>query len=282
MNTALRSRRPNGGFTLLEMLVYVAIFGLTLNILASLLMTGARLSATAALSLDRLAGVRDVQEAFTTYTRRAAGVAASVEATRPARTPVLAMPPGWGYDYAVLGKLGEDGGDHFGVLRLRNGDSRLESDFLQFRAQPLAHLRFEVDESGARPVVHMEIQVKPESESAIAASGCITAATRGDDAMRLQRSRKARSQRGSAMIFALVVLFVLSLGTAVLAANPHQSRGRTPRLAPGTGAPDGSGHRPRLALCGTVARRNGPGLRSARRGRVHGPDYTGDTPGAFR
>ncbi|MBX3176601.1 MAG: type II secretion system protein [Candidatus Hydrogenedentes bacterium] len=164
MNTALRSRRPNGGFTLLEMLVYVAIFGLTINILASLLMTGARLSATAALSLDRLAGVRDVQEAFTTYTRRASGVAVSAGSyTTGEDTLVLAMPPSWGYDYAVLGKLGEDGGDHFGVLRLRNGDSGLESDFLQFRAQPLAHLRFEVDESGARPVVHMEIQVKPES-----------------------------------------------------------------------------------------------------------------------
>lgn len=39
--------------------------------------------------------------------------------------------------------------------------------------------------------------------------------------MKRQKSRNARSRRGSAMIFALIVLFVLSLGTAVLWRQIH-------------------------------------------------------------
>lgn len=155
--------RQNAGYSLLEMLVYIVAFAMAVNIMISLLGTGARLTAVTTLGLGRMEGVREVQETFTRYTRRAAAVVDGIGTYQTTdRQLVLKMPPGQedGYDYVVLGAL--DTPDQFGVLGLKSGPGGLESDYLTYLAQPLAILRFEIENLQSSTLVHLDVQVKLE------------------------------------------------------------------------------------------------------------------------
>lgn len=159
-----RNSRPNNrGASLLELLVYVVAFGMAVNLMISLLGTGSRLAATTTLSLGRMDGIREVQTAFTKHVRQAAAVAdraGDFETTE--RRLVLRMPPGQtaGFDYVVLGELHQP--DRFGILRLANTPDGLEQVYLKTLRQPLGTLRFETETGSARPVVHLDVQVKQQ------------------------------------------------------------------------------------------------------------------------
>lgn len=160
------STRPNGrnaGYALLEMLVYIVVFAAAVNLMVSLLSTGSQLAATTSLSLGRMEGLRDVQDAFTKYTRSAASVVerAGDYVTLDDRL-VLRMPEGIeaDWDYVVLGRLHSP--DQFGVLALREGEGGLENVYLKTLRQPLQRQHFAVDRSGARPAVTLELQIKLE------------------------------------------------------------------------------------------------------------------------
>lgn len=158
-----RRRANTSGYTLLEMLVYIVVFGVALNMMASLLGSGSRLAATTTLGLGRLEGIRDVEEVFTNYTRRAAAVAGQIgDYETGAHRLVLKMPPGGeeGFDYVVLGALNQP--DQFSVLGLAAGGAGWETVYLRTLRQPLQTLEFHVDNTGAAPAVHLDVQVKGE------------------------------------------------------------------------------------------------------------------------
>jgi len=159
-----RTKCPsNAGYSLLEMLVYIVVFAAAVNLLISLLSTGSRLAATTTLSLNRMDGLREVQDTFTQYTRRAAAVEARVgDFETTSDRVVLRMPPGLAseLDYVVLGRLHDP--ERFGVLGLSKQDAVLEQVYLKTFSQPLEQLHFEVDKTGARPALALELQIKLE------------------------------------------------------------------------------------------------------------------------
>jgi hypothetical protein len=154
---------PTRGYSLLELLVYVAVFAVAVNIFVSLLGTGSQLSALNTLSMSRMEGVREVQEEFTEYTRRASVVVPEVGEykTGPDRI-VLKMPPGQeeGFDYAVLGVLRE--ANRFAVMGLAEKEGALEVVYMKTLRQPLETLLIEVDGSGSRPMVNLRVKVQGE------------------------------------------------------------------------------------------------------------------------
>lgn len=162
--TRAARRRADAGYSLLEMLVYIVVFAAAVNLLVSLLSTGSRLAATTSLSMGRMEGLREVQDTFLSYTRRAAAVEERVgdyETTEDRL--VLRMPPGMesGMDYVVLGRLHAP--DQFAVLGLSKGKAGLENVYLKALRQPFDRVHFALDQSGAQTVVTLELQVKLES-----------------------------------------------------------------------------------------------------------------------
>jgi type II secretory pathway pseudopilin PulG len=155
---------PNRGYSLLELLVYVAVFAIGVNLFVSLLGTGSRLSAMNTLTMSRMEGVREVEEAFMAYTRRAIAVAAEAGdfKTGPDRL-VLKMPPGQtdGFDYAVLGVLRE--ANRFAVMGLAEKSGGLEVSYMKTLRQPLDIVAFEVEDASPRPLVKLRVKIKGEN-----------------------------------------------------------------------------------------------------------------------
>jgi len=151
------------GYSLLELLVYVAVFAVGVNIFVSLLSNGSQLSALTTLSMARMEGVREVQEEFTEFTRRATEVVSEVGEykTGPDRL-VLKMPsePGAEIDYAVLGILQQ--ANHFAVMGLAGKEGALEVTYLKTLHQPLETIAFEVVQGGARTLVNLRVKVLGE------------------------------------------------------------------------------------------------------------------------
>ena len=157
------TRTAQHGYSLLELLVYVAVFAIGVNLFVSLLGTGSRLSAMNTLTMARMEGVREVEEEFMEYTRRAASVVAEAGdfKTGPDRL-VLKMPPGQedGFDYAVLGVLRE--ANRFAVMGLAEKEGGLEVVYMKTLRQPLEILAFDVDGVGVRPLVNLRVKVQGE------------------------------------------------------------------------------------------------------------------------
>lgn len=105
-------KTPKGrraGYSLLEMLIVVAVLSIAINLCGSLFVSASRMSAVSTQALDRLGGVEELRREFTEAVRASAGV---VEACGPyttgAQTVVLRMPPVDGHArFRVLGTLGE-------------------------------------------------------------------------------------------------------------------------------------------------------------------------------
>lgn len=151
------------GYSLLEMLVYVAVFAVGANLFVSLLSSGSQLSALNTLSMSRMEGVREVQDEFTEYTRQAVSVVAEAgDFKTTADRLVLKMPSGQdgGFAYCVLGVLRD--ANRFAVLGLAEKDGKLEEVYMKTLRQPLETVVFEVDESGARALVNLSIKVQGE------------------------------------------------------------------------------------------------------------------------
>lgn len=159
---ARRMQSPSG-YSLLELLVYVAVFAVAVNIFVSLLGTGSQLSALNTLSMSRMEGVREVQEEFTEYTRRASAVVSEVgEYKTGADCLVLKMPQvqEGGFDYAVLGVLRE--ANRFAVIGLADKEGVMEVVYMKTLRQPLETLQFDVVQGGARPLVNLRVKVQGE------------------------------------------------------------------------------------------------------------------------
>lgn len=163
---AVEVEEPNfnrAGYSLLELLVYVAVFAVAVNIFVSLLGTGSQLSALNTLSMSRMEGVREVQEEFTELTRRASAVVPEAgEYKTGADRLVLKMSQAQegSFDYAVLGVLRE--ANRFAVMGLAEKEGVMEVVYMKTLRQPLETLQFETDQGGARPLVNLRVKVLGE------------------------------------------------------------------------------------------------------------------------
>jgi len=154
-------RQRRAGMTLIECLVYVAIFCVVVNLCVSVFLGMSRLSAMQTTALDRMREVEEVREVFSRAVRASYGVVAGVGAykTGPDQL-VLEMPSdpaaAKANHYTILGKLGKE--SRLARLELVANDGKYTSDSYVTYALPIDALRFQYDPGQPR-VVQCEVDV---------------------------------------------------------------------------------------------------------------------------
>jgi hypothetical protein len=159
----LRIGQRQAGYSLLETLVYVAILAVGVNLFVTALGTGSRLAATTTLQLGRIEGIREIQDTFVGYVRRAAAVTPGVSGFETGEDMVvLKMPPGQpeGFEYLIVGAVRAP--ESFSVLGLREVEGGWQEVYMKTLRQPLGQQRYAVAETGTRPLVTLTLQVREE------------------------------------------------------------------------------------------------------------------------
>lgn len=107
MNAMVRRKRHNAGYTLLEMLMYVAVMTVLVSLCGKLFASGLRLSALSTQTLDRIMDVANLESDFTGAVRGAQGVVPEMGSYRSGPEQlVLRVPAKEGRSrYIVFGKL---------------------------------------------------------------------------------------------------------------------------------------------------------------------------------
>lgn len=136
--------RRRGGYTLLEMLAYVAILGVVLNISAQVLLTCVRLSNFGVQMADGIEQAQGVEDAFREAVREGLAVVPGAGAyATGADTVVLEAPGVEGRRFVVIGRLGQV--EQVVVLRIVERNGTLEPEGM--KAYPLkdAEVKFAYD-----------------------------------------------------------------------------------------------------------------------------------------
>ena len=127
----MTSWNEKSGATLIEILVYVAIIGLLVNLSARVFMSGSRLSARATTAVERLEKQESFRKAFTEAVRQGSAIVEGAGAYKTGDAfVVLAAPTGDGASaqpcYIVLGDIRQVHGIQKMVLCDRDGELELE------------------------------------------------------------------------------------------------------------------------------------------------------------
>ncbi len=131
------------GYTLLELLAYVAILAVFLNITAGLYLSTNRLMARSDLAIDRARGVAEIETAFRDAVASASAVADAVGPLHASESLLVLRRASTTEEWIVLGAV--TGPDRFSVAtyKLVNGAPELAS--LKTYSQPLLRSQFTVD-----------------------------------------------------------------------------------------------------------------------------------------
>ena len=153
--------RRNRGYLLLEVLVYVGIVGVGINLCAGLFISGARLSAVNTLALDRMNALNEIHREFGQAVR---GAVAVVPECGPYKTGpgqvVLAYPPLDGQRrYVVLGTVQD--AEHLSKQDLVERDGVLEMHRQSTYGLALEDISFSYD-TPAR-LVRLDVVIQPEA-----------------------------------------------------------------------------------------------------------------------
>ena len=99
--------RRNRGYSLLEVLLYVGIVGVGINLCAALFLSGARLSALNTLTLDRMNALNEIHREFGQAVRGAVAIVPEAGAYKTGPGQVVLAHPSLGGrpHYVVLGTL---------------------------------------------------------------------------------------------------------------------------------------------------------------------------------
>lgn len=147
------------GYTLIEMLVYVAIFGMMLVLCMRLFSTTSRISAYSIQASDRLDDIRDAQRVFLETMRAATAIADGVGEYVTGEDVLVLRMHGAGETprHVVMGTL--DGRSRLNVMEVVYEDGVLKATrYLRCRL-PVEALRFTIDE--ARRGVTLDITPRP-------------------------------------------------------------------------------------------------------------------------
>jgi hypothetical protein len=130
--------RPRSGYTLLEMLAYVSIFAIVVNLAAALFVSSTRLRMMGSEALERMQALEEMGAGFSDAVRESLGVVEQGGAYRTTGdTLVLALPGE--RRYAVLGRLRGD--DRLVLMRIH--DREVEThEYLKTFPRPLQALEF--------------------------------------------------------------------------------------------------------------------------------------------
>lgn len=163
MHPEAEIKRAFRGYSLVEMLVFIAVFSMTIVVLSRLFVTTSRLSVYSTQIVDRMNEVREVQRDFAAVVREAVAVVPGIgEHRTDDKTLVLRLHhDGEAERYAVLGMLDEQ--QHLNCMEVTGMQAE---KYVTWRL-PVAAARFEVDDSGRRVTLTLDTQPhnpqKPEA-----------------------------------------------------------------------------------------------------------------------
>ena len=169
MHPETEIKRAFRGYSLVEMLVFIAVFSMTIVMLSKLFVTTSRLSLHSTQIVDRMNAVREVQRDFAAVARSAVAVAPGIGEHRTnEKTLVLQLHhPGEPERYAVLGML--DGQQHLNLLEIvGEGNDLSAGKYVTWRL-PVADAKFEVDDTGRRVALVLDTQPSGRTRRFVAA-----------------------------------------------------------------------------------------------------------------
>lgn len=151
--------------TLIEILGYLAVIAVVINLATSVFIRSSRLAAMGTGALDRVNAVEEIRDEFTAAVRRSSGVSAGVSKHRsgPDRL-VLTMPQLAGEDgvrrYVVFGPLSSD--SRLSKLAVVERDGKFSIESFETYRQDLDSIRFGYDTADCREakLVVMDIETK--------------------------------------------------------------------------------------------------------------------------
>jgi len=153
-------RTPVRGYTLLEMLLYVAVLAMGVNLCMALFVTGSRLSAVTTQQLDRMNGLAEVQQEFREAVRRAEGVVPRLGSyeSNPGQLILRCPSKDGAARYILLGALRD--ADRLSRFELSEENGVLKPEKFSTYALPVTALAFEWNASG---LVQMDLRIKKDA-----------------------------------------------------------------------------------------------------------------------
>lgn len=181
-NTTKRnvSRRRNG-YSLLEMLGYVAILAVGVNLCASLFTTSMRLSALGSEGLERVQGIADIEQAFRDTVQSAHAIVPQYASYRsgPDQMVLRAGSVEGVPRYIVLGALRDP--NHLSKMEIIDRPGKPEAASFVTYALPLESIHFEAQPTLRGAGLAFTIKLEQGEPKARRASGYAVAALRGVD-----------------------------------------------------------------------------------------------------
>lgn len=137
-------RRHSSGYTLIELLAYLAVFSVVVNLAATLFVSAGRLRMMGNEALERMQALDEIGKQFTETVQESAGAAPEADGyTTSAGTLVLRLPHN---RFAALGRLRGD--DRFVTTKFDAGAAGIP-EFLETISYPVDDVVFTVENGGA-------------------------------------------------------------------------------------------------------------------------------------
>ena len=151
----MRTRRDAAGYTLIELLAYLSVFAVVVNLAGSLFVSAGRLRMMGNEALERMQALDEMGRRFTDAVHESSGVAREADGfTTSDETLVLNLP----HDrYAVMGRLRGD--DRFVTMKFAAGAPGTP-EFLKTFSYPVEHMIYSV---GARGDVTMRVRLRNDA-----------------------------------------------------------------------------------------------------------------------
>lgn len=147
--------RSSAGFSLLELLAYLAVFAVVVNLAGSLFVSASRLRMMGNEAIQRMQALDEIARRFTEAVQSASGVADEAPGyASDEQTLILELPRG---RFTVMGRLRGD--DRLGIITFAQ-DTPAQPEFLVTFSHPVSDLKFARDQNGA---VTMRIRLKHEA-----------------------------------------------------------------------------------------------------------------------
>lgn len=173
-------KRTRRGFSLVEILVFIAVFSMMAVMLSKLFVTTSRLSVYSTQIVDRMNAVREVQRDFSEVVRGAVRVASGIgEHHTDEDTLVLQLHhDGEPERYAVLSMF--DGQQHLCLMEVTGEKNGLHADKYVTWRLPVTVAHFEVDATGRRVTLTLHTSPQNPQKPEGGRTHCFIAALRVD------------------------------------------------------------------------------------------------------
>lgn len=154
-----KSRKRNAGYTVMEMIVYVAVLAIAINLCGKLFLSGSRLSALNTQALDRLLAVSEIEKEFGRAARESVALVPEAGKYRSGEHVVVfrAEPEAGAPCYVVFGAVRD--AEHVSRMDLVQRNGTLACVRFETFRQPLSSIVFDASRA---PLMNLAVVIKKD------------------------------------------------------------------------------------------------------------------------